>query len=408
MNKEFFNFYILIFSRLLSNFGTFLNMLALNIFILEITNNPKWIAIIMGVRIISGIVVSPFLGYISDKFSRKPLMIFSDFTLAIFVFLLILIPDNYVKSYIIILMIFIGIFSNLFDICLRASIPAIINDKNTLKANSILMGGTNFTIALSGLCAVFFNYLFKNFTSIFILDALTYLISGIVLISLKIKTSQIKSSNNIVNSLFKELKQDYKGLFKLDNFKIISLFLFILFLDAIASASHNIGWPIFSKSLNEANPMFYYGLILASWAIGNLIGIITLNVFKMFKKMDPRKLYVLFTGVMSLGMILIFQTRTGIFIALASIFAGFGDGTYQTYYTTYVQNVPDKARGKIFALTTLVVRTGLGIGFVIMPFILNYLRIQNLVFIFHLPIVLISTTYLAFFGIFNHKFLIKK
>src|SRR3989339_60641 len=73
------NFYSIIASTLLSNFGSFLNMMALNILILQITNSAAWVGLVLGVRIISGMLVSPHLGVLSDRFDRKQLMLMSDF-----------------------------------------------------------------------------------------------------------------------------------------------------------------------------------------------------------------------------------------------------------------------------------------------------------------------------------------
>jgi MFS family permease len=396
------NFYALIISRMTSNFGTYLNMMALNIFMLELTKSANWIAIIMGSKVISGIIFSPLLGYISDKFNRKNLMIISDLILAFFVFLLVFIPVAYIHYYIIILMALIGIFSNLFDINLRASIPVVLDSKNTLTANSYLLGGTNLIIAISGLIAAFANFIFKNFYSIFILDALTYLISGIVLLSLKIKTIQLnKESFNIASSVKKsfmiKLKEDYSEILKLDNIKIIAICLFVLFLDAIASASHNIGFPLFSSKLDSARPMFYYGLIIMSWGIGNLVGIYFLN--KLFRNMTAERLYLFFTALMSLGMILIFQSNSTAIILFSALIAGIGDGTYQTYYTTYVQHVADSVRGKIFAITNLVLRSGFGLGFIMVPLVLNSLSMSKTVILFHLPVIIISILYLLYLNI---------
>ncbi|HLD43934.1 MAG TPA: hypothetical protein VJC18_00750, partial [bacterium] len=61
------NFYSIIASTLLSNFGSFLNMMALNILILQITNSAAWVGLVLGVRIISGMLVSPHLGVLSDR-----------------------------------------------------------------------------------------------------------------------------------------------------------------------------------------------------------------------------------------------------------------------------------------------------------------------------------------------------
>jgi len=385
-------FYRIITARLLSNFGSFLNMIALNIFILEKTNSAAILGMAFAVRVISGMLFSFISGYIADKYNRKSLMVISDIVLSFLMFVLVFIPSSFVIPYIIILMIFIGIFSNLFDISLQASIPVILNSDQTLKANSVLSAGRNVVIALSGLCAVFAKFIFKDFNSIFILDAITYALSAFVILSLSFRTNEEIKKTPVKPGL-KEAFESYKSILKLPQAKVIFICLAILFIDALASASHNIGWPIFSKALNPREPMFYYGLILTFWACGNLLGIYLLNKLKFMRELKPEKLYIIFTAVMSLGMIMIFQTRFTAFIITASLIAGIGDGTYQTFYNTYIQKLDDSVRAKAFALTSFMLTSGFGIGFIIVPVVLNFFPVNITVLSFHGPVLLICIVY---------------
>ncbi|MBU0504506.1 MFS transporter, partial [bacterium] len=339
-NRISLNFYSVISSTLISQFGSFLNMMAINILILELTNSALWVGLVLGVRIVSGMLLSPYLGFLSDRWNRKHLMIFSDIILAISVFLLVLVPGQFIKLYIIILMTLIGIFSSLFDICIKAAIPHMLGSKDTLKANSLLMGGRNFMIGLSALCAVFAHILFENFTMIFVMDAITYIISAIVLFAVPLKTSQSDGKTHVEEEglkalpWYKKLQKEYAGVWRLKNISVILLILVILFFDAFASASHNVGWPVLSKSFSSERPMFLYGVILFAWAIGNIMGIYLLNKIKILKQLPPERLYLVFTIVMSLGMIFTFISYSLLVISLAAFIAGIGDGTYQTYFTT--------------------------------------------------------------------------
>lgn len=389
-------FYGVISARLVSNFGTFLNMIAINTFILEVTNSATILGIAFASRIIAGIIASFYIGNIADRFNRKFLMIFSDIVLAAFMLLLIFIPKPYVVPYIIVLMAVIGVFSSLFDVALQAAIPVILNEEDTLKANSIFSGGKNIVIAIAGLCAVFAKQIFSGYNAIFALDAASYAFSAIVLMSISFKTNVDIPHNAREKMTFKNIVNSYKEIGALPNAKVIYVCLAILFIDAFASASHNIGWPIFSKELNQGSPMYYYGLILMFWAFGNIAGIYYLNKLKFLHKLKPERLYIFFTAVMSFGMIMIFQTPFLYVIILAAFIAGLGDGTYQTFYSTYAQKVKDALRGKVFALTNFVLKTGFGLGFVAVPLVLKFLPVSKTVLWFHLPVMIVCIVYLLF------------
>ncbi|MFH1453121.1 MAG: MFS transporter [Armatimonadota bacterium] len=388
-------FYGVVSARLISTFGTFLNMIALNIFILEVTGSAFFLGVAFASRIIAATFSSFYMGELADRYNRKFLMIASDIILAVFMLLLVFMPKAYLYPYLIFLMVLIGIFSSLFDISLQAAIPVIMNEKDVLKANSIFAGGRNIVIAASGLCAVFARYLFNNYNSIFILDAATYALSAVILLSLAFKTNAA-SGRPAPKLSFKNMINSYKEILTLPNAKIIYICMGILMLDAFASASHNLGWPVFSSEINPSSPMYYYGLILTFWAFGNLAGIYYLNKLSFLKKLRPDNLYIFFTAVMSFGMIMIFQTKITFIIIVSSFIAGIGDGTYQTFYATYIQQVKDSLRGRVFALTNFVLKSGFGLGFVAVPFAIKAMSVKNVVFCFHFPVIVISIAYLVF------------
>lgn len=378
-----FQFAAVVTARLTSNFGSFLSMIALNIYMLEISKSVKWTGLAMAVRVLSGIASAPFVGHAVDTMNRKRLMVISDIILFASMLGLVFVPPAFAKPYIVGLMVVIGVFSSLFDVALSAATPSILGTKDTLRANSWFIGGRNLILAGSGLCAVAAGYIFKGYNAIFVIDALTYLLSAGVLAALTIRTAEAAKAKPAKLGVLAQVRAGLDEIRGLPNAKTILLFLSILLLDAFASASHNIGWPVFSESMDAAKPMFYYGVILFFYAWGNVLGIYQLNRLAFIKKLRPETLYMLFTAIMSAGMILTFQTRTPWFIALAAFIAGVGDGTYQTYLTTYLQQAPDNARGKIFALTGLAMRTGFSLGFVAVPLVLEQIPLAATAALFH-------------------------
>ncbi|MDR0645639.1 MAG: MFS transporter [Elusimicrobiota bacterium] len=392
-------FYWLTAARLTSTFGMFLNMMVVNIFVLELTGSAMWVGWLMAVRIISGMLFSPYIGQLADKMNRKTLMVVSDFILAFFIFITIFIPTSVVNYYFIWAMLIIGVFSSAVDITLSAAVPSILHSGNTIKANSILMGGRNIVIALAGLSSVFIKEIFSSYNTVFIVNALAYLASGFIIFSLKIKMNEANTQKPAVKQekkgFFKTMKEDYKDVFLLPNFKVIALMIFILTLDGLASGSHNVGWPIFSQGLNSKNPFFIYGFIQAFWGLGNIIGIFWLTKSSLAKKLRAENLYLICTAIMSLGMIMTVQSTLSVVIFTAACFAGFGDGAYQTFFNTYLQASPDNVRGKLFGLSSTFLRTGFGASFIIMPFLFNAFSVSKVLLYSHGPLVIISLIFLT-------------
>ncbi|MBI5240058.1 MAG: MFS transporter [Elusimicrobia bacterium] len=389
-------FMAVVFARLTSNFGTFLSMVALNTYMLELTDSPTWMGLTLAVKVLSGMAAAPLVGHAVDHMDRRRLMIASDLTLAAGMLGLVVMPGPWLKTYIVVLMALLGALGSLFDAALSAATPVILGTQDTLRANSWLMGGRNLVVAAAGLCAAAAGFLCKGYNAIFIIDAATYLASAGVLWRLSLRTSEERpAAKGPAAGVLERLRAGFREIDRLPNSRTVTLFLLILLLDTFASGSHNIGWPVFSKLLRPEQPMFYYGFILFFYAWGNVAGIYGLNRAAWLSRLRPESLYLAFTALMSLGMILIFQTRLPPFIALAAFIAGIGDGTYQTYFTTYMQQVPDAVRGRIFALSGLVVRTGFSMGFLAVPLALQSLSVAAVAALFHgLVLVAVAAVFL--------------
>jgi MFS family permease len=379
-----YRFVAVISARLASNFGTFLSMMALNVYVLELTGSTTWMGLTLAVKVLSGMLATPFIGRAVDRYDRKKLMVLSDVVLTAAMVGIVLVPAAAARYAIVVLMALLGVFSNLFDVALSAAIPEMLGTQDTLKANSWHVGGRNMAVGASAMCAVAANYLFEGYSVIFLVDAATYLLSAVVLYTLDIRTAQARPPSGAEGSGFwEELHSDLAEVRGLENARTVALFLSVLLLDAFASGSHNIGFPVFSRGLYPAKPMLYYGIILAFWAAGNVAGIYHLNRQGWLRRLRPESLYLSFTAIMSGGMILVFQAGQVWSIALSSFLAGVGDGTYQTYFATYIQQVPDAVRGKVFALSGLAVRTGLGLGFMAVPFVMERLGAAKTTLLFH-------------------------
>lgn len=376
-------------ARLTSNFGTFLSMMALNVYMLELTGSAVWMGLTLAVKVVSGILSAPVIGWVVDRFDRRRLMVLSDAVLAAAMLALVFMPPAALRAYIVFLMMLSGVFSTLIEVALNAATPVILGTKDTLRANSWLMGGRNLVVAASALCAVAAGWLFKGYTEIFILDALTYLVSAGVLLTLPIATTESRPERRGAGGFLRGLREDFAAVERLPNARTILLFLAILLLDTFASGSHNVGWPVFSRALRPDKPMLFYGVILFFWALGNVAGIYRLNRTAWVRTLRPETLYLLFTGLMSLGMLLTFQTTAPWFIAASAFLAGVGDGTYQTYLTTYLQGVPDEVRGKVFALNGLAVRTGFSVGFVAAPLAIEAASVRATALLFHGAVLLV-------------------
>jgi len=360
---------------------------------------------LFAVRIISGMVFSPYLGALADRVDRKRLMVVSDFILAACILATVFVPAESIRYYFLFAMLAIGVLSSAVDIALSAAVPAILDSKNTIKANAVLMAGKNIMVALAAVLSIFVKELFANYNIVFIVNAAAYLAAGLIILSLKIKTEEAQTVKKAAaqtgakKGFFAALREDYKDVFALPDFKVIAVMIFILALDGLASGSHNVGWPVFSRALNAKNPFYIYSAILVFWALGNIIGIFWLTRSALAKRLRAENLYLACTAIMSAGMILTVQSSILWFICLAACVAGFGDGAYQTFFNTYLQAAPDNVRGKLFGLSSTCLRTGFGASFIIMPLLLSVMSVPAVLMVAHGPVIAVSVLFLVYLNL---------
>jgi MFS transporter, DHA3 family, macrolide efflux protein len=85
------NTFLLLLSSSASFFGTNMQFIAISWFILEKTDNPLYISLLVSVGMIPGLLMSPIAGAVVDRSNKKILAVKMDFIRAILVLILVII-----------------------------------------------------------------------------------------------------------------------------------------------------------------------------------------------------------------------------------------------------------------------------------------------------------------------------
>jgi MFS family permease len=383
------NFNILMIGRFVSGAGSYFDLIALNLFVLIKTNSPLITGLSMATRVIAGCATSPYLGRLADKIDRKFGMILSDAVLGIAMILLAIIPDQQVILAVFIIQALLGIFQNYFLINFQAALPVFAPYGNLIKANSWFQA-TNCSTIIVGAIGATAMIGIVGYRGAFILDGLSYLFSLIILLSLP---------NLITREAMPEKKQVADGFFTGMRYLLrISPFIFFIFfvrmLDGIGSGSHNVALPIFSTLLDMQHPNKIFGLILTTWGVGSLTSSIIFNFYgKSFNIKDKtyKTIFIYSTALMSVFWILVFQiSHIPLLIAMA-LLAGIFDTTATITYSIILQKTADTIRGRVMAMSTIVLSGGLGIGMALSALMTGFLSPAMLVLFWHgIPIIIIT------------------
>jgi MFS family permease len=195
-------FRLLWLGQVVSQMGDWFDTIAVYTIALRLTGSTRSVALIMVARFLPSVVMGPLSGVVADRFSRRSIMIASDFLRAIVVlgFLFVRRPDQMWLVYV--LTIFQLAFSAFFEPAKTAAIPSIVSDRELLPANAIasVTWSAMLTIgaAVGGFVAGWFGT-----DAAFILDSLTFVASALLIIQVRFpkRPPREKSKLNLMKAL---------------------------------------------------------------------------------------------------------------------------------------------------------------------------------------------------------------
>lgn len=171
--------------QVVSQMGDWFNTIALYTIILNLTGSGRDIGLMMVARFLPSFVFGSLSGVLADRFSRRSIMIVSDLLRALVVlgFLFVRRADQLWILYV--LTVAQLALSTFFEPAKTAAIPSIVSDRELVTANALssVTWSVMLTLgaALGGIITGWFGT-----NAAFILDALTYLLSAALIMSIRL------------------------------------------------------------------------------------------------------------------------------------------------------------------------------------------------------------------------------
>lgn len=379
------NSFLLVISRCISDYSAFLNMVAMSSYIYFLSNSSINVGIFLACRVLGGILASLSAPVIFSLVKGKLPLIILDIGRAL-ALLLLLLPVQYHLVLLPFIGLFLGLCSSLFSIGLNSQLETFVGKERLGQVNSWSTTFSSIGMVLgavtSGLMIAFFDY-----ELVIIFNAVTYTLAACC-ISLLITPKQ-SIGNDEPQKVFatKNYKEDWQQLRAgLKHTPVITAMLVVTLADTLGSAAHNVGFPIISALFDEKEPAKIMGYIIATWAVGKLIGATFVRKIGLVKsdRLDlMEKGFFLGVFIMSCGFIVAFNLSTISFSLIAFMVAGLGDGMSEVTFITRAQNSPNNVRLPLFSLITLMQTTGFGVGMLICAFAFEVMSPAHVVTIFH-------------------------
>ncbi|MER5887625.1 MFS transporter [Streptomyces sp. NPDC001941] len=371
----------------ISAYGSYLNMVALNVFVYHATGSALLAGLFMAVRLGTSVASGFASGRLASRHDRKRLMVGADLTQAAALLALILAPGGARVALVFALAVVSGACSTLSQVSLRSAVPEIVGPELRTRANGLLVTGRSLAMiagfASSGVVVARFGY-----TTAFVLDAASFVVSATVLALLPVRT-RAKSGDA---RPAEEDSGDQAGAsgreFALRTLPraapLLAAMIAVRAVDGLGSSSHNVALPLYSDSLDPSHPATFISQFWAVWAVGCILAQQVLaRLGRRASSAPGERAFAVGACVMSAAFIVVFTGLPTLPTLAVALVAGAADGFTEVVYVSRLQAAPDERRGRLFGLSASVENAGFGLGMLVSGALLEHFPPLSVVAGFH-------------------------
>ena len=370
-------FSILWWSGTLSSFGdwaTLFASVALASYLGAEGGNSELTSVVPIIARIIPAFMSSFAGILADRFNKRNVMIICDISRMLIV-LGLFFTTTLIQLFI------INFISEIFSLTRQPSresiVPDIISDEYLVKANSLFTVGT---YAMLPIASLFFGFISENKvvenivpygnswngSIIFLIDAVTFLISSYLLLFLKADTSyqKVKKKNNVLG----DLKEGIKYFFSVSELRSVTTSISLSLIGA--GALFVLGNTYLTQSLNFSQSSF--GFMIASFGFGIIFTMVILSYFVTTFSRIP---FFIGLSMMLTGVSLLFAFNSSEFptIIFSIFISGIGSGSVYLLTISYLQSTTEKKlRGRVFGNFYTIGRLSILVSLLISGFVANF------------------------------------
>ena len=370
-------FSILWWSGTLSSFGdwaTLFASVALASYLGAEGGNSELTSVVPIIARIIPAFMSSFAGILADRFNKRNVMIICDISRMLIV-LGLFFTTTLIQLFI------INFISEIFSLTRQPSresiVPDIVSDEYLVKANSLFTVGTYTMLPIASL---FFGFISENKvvenivpygnswngSIVFLIDAVTFLISSYLLLFLKADTSyqKVKKKNNVLG----DLKEGIKYFFSVSELRSVTTSISLSLIGA--GALFVLGNTYLTQSLNFSQSSF--GFMIASFGFGIIFTMVILSYFVTTFSRIP---FFIGLSMMLTGVSLLFAFNSSEFptIIFSIFISGIGSGSVYLLTISYLQSTTEKKlRGRVFGNFYTIGRLSILVSLLISGFVANF------------------------------------
>ncbi|PGD86752.1 MFS transporter [Bacillus wiedmannii] len=352
-NKVFSYFFL---ASCISLIGNSMVTLVLPLWVMKLTNSPL---LVSGVNIAiatAAILFAPITGTLADRMSRRKLMIVADVIRCIVMILIAVIAfyNNMLYIPLLILLILRSIGSALFTPASNAALVTYVEEKHVQQAITLRQVSIQIISIAIPLMASFLISIF-SFHGVFVLDALTFFISFLILMTIKFPR-ELKVEKK------KPFYEDFKeGFSIINNNKSLKILLTSAAVINLLGAACMLSLQVIVVREMDL-PTQWYSIVFAASPIGILIGAFITKKIRAYKTITTA---LIFTAIMGIFNAAMGTTLNPILFSVYYFLSGIAFGVSNVYFEVlYRKLIPNEVQGRFFGFlnSLLLVSTPIGIA----------------------------------------------
>ena len=381
------NLGLFIIGKLISVFGSAIYTFAIGLYVLKQTGSGFSFALTLFVGLIPTIIFSPVAGYMSDRFDKKKIVVFMDFSNGMMFLILFMLtlkfelnqPMIYISTFM------TTVFTTFFGIAFEAAKPNLVADEKLMSINSLskVIDSTALILApvLGGLI-----FAFTDIKTFILINAVCFIFSAgietMIDFNYNIKsTAEINDDGGFVEDIKDGLTYIRKSS------EIVKMINVLVILNFFISFSVTVPLPyIINNLLNLSSNQ--YGIIQGAFPVGMILGAVAVG--KIIEKIDYMKLLIFSSITLSVAIAL---------LGLPLVLADASSLAYMIYYISIMvifgiaisfidvpilwlmqKSIPDNLRGKVLSISMSIVKLIAPLGLVISGMIINSVPVYIMTF----------------------------
>ncbi|MTD54462.1 MFS transporter [Amycolatopsis sp. RM579] len=327
-------------------------MVALNLFVYQLTGSALTMGLFLLVRLGSGAVTGLTAGRLLYRLPHRRIMVWTSTVQAAVLVVLVMVPAPARLPVLFASATVGGCGSTLFLVALRSAIPDLVGQDQRDPANSLIVVARSLGM-VAGFASAPPVISWQGYPVAFLVDAGTFVVCAFACLSIPAVTRpepRPTPARTWSGPVLPKL-----GL-------LLVMVIGLRALDAFGSASHNAALPVYSAA-DHADPAAFAGRFLALWAIGNIIVQQAVRGYRKRRGHGPGlRGFAGGTVLMSAAFILAFTGLPLVLTAVIAVAAGCADGLTEVSYSGYLQRFSGPARDRAFGLSATAENTGFGLG----------------------------------------------